>query len=236
MGIIKGELPFLEDDRHVISIVGAGGKTTLMYALAECCARKGKKVLVTTTTHIFRPENSLWVEDIQGAEKLWESNLYAVVGRPAEDNKLRGLPEKELKMYIEMADVVLIEADGARRKPCKVPAFHEPVIPDESDIVIGVMGMDALNQPLEEVCFRMEEAVKFLHVATSDKLNINMMAEILASDKGTRKNVGGREYYVVLNKCDTKERVQAGEQIIRMLNKRGIHRCVLTGFSEGGMT
>ena len=36
----------------VIAIVGGGGKTTLMYCLADELKRRGK-VIVTTTTHIL---------------------------------------------------------------------------------------------------------------------------------------------------------------------------------------
>ena len=54
--------PFLTEKGHVISLVGGGGKTTLMYAMASCCARKGWKVLVTTTTHIMMPSGGVWAE------------------------------------------------------------------------------------------------------------------------------------------------------------------------------
>ena len=47
--------PFLAEKGHVISLVGGGGKTTLMYNLAAHCARKGWRVLAATTTHIMQP-------------------------------------------------------------------------------------------------------------------------------------------------------------------------------------
>ena len=42
-------------EKPVISLVGAGGKTTCAYLLAEELAGEGKKVLVTTTTHMEHP-------------------------------------------------------------------------------------------------------------------------------------------------------------------------------------
>ncbi len=39
----------------VISIIGAGGKTSLMFSLAKELSKSGKKVLTTTTTKIFMP-------------------------------------------------------------------------------------------------------------------------------------------------------------------------------------
>lgn len=47
--------PFLAEKGHVISLVGGGGKTTLMYNLAAHCAHKGWRVLAATTTHIMQP-------------------------------------------------------------------------------------------------------------------------------------------------------------------------------------
>lgn len=228
------EFPFLKEKGHVISIVGAGGKTTLLYALAAIFTRNGARTVVTTTTHIFRPDHNLWARNMEEVRKLWSQESFAVVGCPAENEKLKSLPEQELNMFMKMADVVLIEADGAKRKPCKVPAAHEPVIVDACDIVIGVMGMDAWGRSIEEVCFRTEEAVGLLHAKETDLLTTEMMAEILASEEGTRKNVGGREYYVVLNQCDTKERQKAAEEICRKLYARGIPKSICISLEKEG--
>lgn len=230
--IIKGEFSFLKDRKHVISLVGAGGKTTLLYALAEEFSRNGIKTVVTTTTHIYQPEESVWARNTQEAEALWNQGSYAVVGVPCKDGKLTGLSSRELDVYMQMADTVLIEADGAKGRPCKVPADHEPVIPKACDLVIGVMGMSALGKPLQEVCFRKEEAVRLLKMAPTEPMTTERMARILAAKEGTRKNVGSRKYYVVLNQCDSIESIQAGEQILRLLREQGIEQGILTCFRK----
>lgn len=232
--IIKGSFPFLEEKGHVISLVGAGGKTTLMYAFAESFAGKGFRTLVTTTTHIFKPDEGILAGDAEDIRRLWSRGFYAVAGSPAENRKLKGLPAEKLKEYMGMAEAVLIEADGAKRMPCKVPAAHEPVILDECDIVVGVMGMDAIGRPLGEVCFRTEEAVRLLGVSPNELLTPAMAAKILSSEAGIRKNVGGRKYYAVLNKCNTPACIRAGEEIRQLLAEKGIRTCVLTGFSQKG--
>ncbi|MBW2707410.1 MAG: putative selenium-dependent hydroxylase accessory protein YqeC, partial [Deltaproteobacteria bacterium] len=43
-------------DGGVISLVGAGGKTSLMFKLAHELSRTGGSVLTTTTTKILEPE------------------------------------------------------------------------------------------------------------------------------------------------------------------------------------
>ena len=44
-------------EHAVISVTGAGGKTSLMFGLAKELAAEGKKVAVTTTTHLLSPES-----------------------------------------------------------------------------------------------------------------------------------------------------------------------------------
>ncbi|MDD3797174.1 MAG: selenium cofactor biosynthesis protein YqeC, partial [Lachnospiraceae bacterium] len=59
-----------------------------------------------------------------------------------------------LERYEKTADVVLTEADGSRRMPIKIPAEWEPVIPENTDIILVVYGLSALGQDMEQVCQR----------------------------------------------------------------------------------
>lgn len=211
--------------KHIISFVGGGGKTTLMYAFAEKCCGEGLRTLVTTTTHIARPQEKFLAENREEILQIWDRNSYAVVGHECDDGKLSMLSAEELNVYIDMADMALIEADGAKRLPCKVPASHEPVLLEKSDIVIGVMGMDALGRPLKEACFRWKEAAELLKAAPDTRITKEMMAAILTSEKGTKKSVGDREYYIALNKCDTLEICREGRAILAMLGEKGYITC-----------
>lgn len=88
-----------------------------------------------------------------------------MAGVPAEQGKLTALPLEQLTCWMAQADIVLLEADGAKRMPCKAPAAHEPVLLPESDVVLGVAGLYALGRPLREVCFRLEQACALLGAA-----------------------------------------------------------------------
>ena len=115
-----------------------------------------------------------------------------------------------MRQAMALADLVLIEADGSKRLPCKVPATHEPVILPETEVVIAVLGLSALEQPLKECCFRLEEAEKLLEADADHLLSCEDMAKILASEEGLRKDVGGRKYVAVLNQCDDDTRREGG--------------------------
>ena len=253
----------IENQHQIISVVGAGGKSTLIRTLAERLSRRGRRVLVTTTTHIWKPEDGTYAEGEAEAERLWKQGRYAVVGVPASlwgnesaqqknagnqglKSKLTSLPEKELHQYMKAAEIVLIEADGAKCNPCKIPAAHEPVILEESTLIIGVMGMDCLNRPVSEVCFRWQEGEGWLWLAGKNEMagqanlwpeqkesekqqsvcktcmTTALAAQILSSERGTRKNCGSREYAVVLNKCDTDAILRQAEEIEHRLNECGI--------------
>lgn len=235
--IIDGPMDFLEKNHAVISLVGGGGKTTTMFALAEHYCRLGKRVLVTTTTHIGKPEK-YFAADQGEVLQLWSQGHYAVVGLPEKKtgslDKLRSLSEPELEIYMELADMVLIEADGAKCLPCKIPNQTEPVIPAACDLVIGVMGMSAWNQPVKTHCFRWEQVSSNLteRFADSDRITTELMAEILSSPNGTRKGAGTRDYHVILNQCDTPERIQAAEEIREKLGRKGIRHVSLTCYKD----
>ncbi len=221
--------PFLGGRGHVISLVGGGGKTTLMYALAEAYRAQGMKTAVITTTRIMKPACA--VQTMGACRALWAAGEYAVCGEEAQDGKLRAPQEMVLCALLEEADALLIEADGAKRMACKAPESHEPVILPQSDIVIGIVGAEVLGGKVGKVCFRPERVCEVLgcnmeHVLTADDL-----AALLLSEQGTRKGVDDRAYYVVINKCDEKERIQSGLAIAHALGRRGHRNTVLTSFA-----
>lgn len=139
----------------VISVVGAGGKTTLIKKLASYYASKGKKVFITTSTHMFIEEDTLLSDDPNEIiEHL--NNHQIVMAGVKENNKIKSL---SIDTYIEVckhADVVLVEADGSKHLPLKFLKENEPVIYENTDEIIIVYGMHALNQKAKDVVFRLE--------------------------------------------------------------------------------
>lgn len=226
------DLPFLREKGHVVSLVGGGGKTTILYAMARLCASRGHRVLVSTTTHILQPE-LCYAPSEAARDALWSAGRYAVAGVSSSGGKLTALPPAELARWMERADTVLLEADGAKHHPCKAPAAHEPVIPPASDVVLAVAGLSAVGRPLREVCFRLSEACALLGASPDAVLTPQMLAILLTSEAGGRKGVGTREFYVVLNQADDEERLRAGEETMRAIQFSGIQKGIITHFEKG---
>ena len=213
----------------MICLTGAGGKTALLYALAEKAAAEGKNVIVSTTTHIRQPE-ICYASSLQEVRQLWRKGSYAVLGVPCEEGKLKTLPEKDLAFWDQEADLFLLEADGAKGYPLKVPAAHEPVIPAQCVMLIGVMGMSALGKPLKDVCFRLEEAKALLQCGEDHTVTQEDLACIALSPQGLAKGSEGREYCIVLNQCDVDP--AAAEALRKQIGEKSAVQVTLTSWGK----
>lgn len=214
---------FVNDgEKHTICLVGGGGKTTVMYELAAAWAACGRKVLVLTSTHILQPADGSFAADAAAVHNLWQQGRYAVIGTPEfATGKLTAPPQDLYEALQLQADVILCEADGSKHHPCKAPAAHEPVLLPDSDIVLSVVGMDALGCPLAQACQRPQLAAALLGCSLDSVIDEQMLVALLLSEQGARKNVGTRGFYIVLNKCDLISAAQQ-EEMLRLLVSAGI--------------
>lgn len=138
-----------------IAVVGSGGKTTLIKKLASRYRSEGKTVLITTTTHMFIEEDTLLTDDADTIIGILRETGYAMAGIP-KGEKIKALSRKTYEAVCPFADVVLVEADGSKRLPLKYPNASEPVIPENTDEIIVVCGLNAIGQKAKDVCHRME--------------------------------------------------------------------------------
>lgn len=213
---------FTDGKKHIICLVGGGGKTTVMYKLAAAWASSGRRVLVLTSTHILHPVDGSFAADVPAVQNLWQQGRYAVIGTPElATGKLTAPPQDLYEALQLQADVILCEADGSKHHPCKAPAAHEPVLLPDSDIVLAVVGMDALGCPLAQACQRPQLAAALLGCSAEKIIDAQMLVALLLSEQGARKNVGTRGFYIVLNKCDLISAAQQ-EEMLRLLVSAGI--------------
>lgn len=193
---------------RIISVVGAGGKTTLIYRLAEELKRKGFRVLIATTTKMYVPEERFipWEpamdeagdknrpEKVRQTEEKIEEQLHregiAVTGVLLDGKeKFTAPPGGERNRLPGLCDVLLVEADGSRQKPVKVPAEHEPVLFPASDLVIGVLGMNSVGQRILEAAHRPEDVAAFLNTSVEHRITEEDLKKIAESPLGLKKGV-----------------------------------------------
>lgn len=195
-------------ERGVTALIGGGGKTTLMYTLAEELRRRGT-VIVTTSTHIQRPEQYpvlTAADDVAAA--LAEHGAVCVAGETAE-GKLCA-PALSFEVLAALADFVLVEADGSRRLPLKAHAPHEPVIPPNARRIIYVVGADGFGHPIRQVCHRPERYAALCGAAEDDIVTPAREARVLHAEG----YAGG---WVFINKVETAEDWRNAEALAALL-------------------
>ncbi len=150
------------DAPRLVQLIGAGGKTTTMFALSAALRATGARVVSTTTTRILRPRREqspalLLLEDHSepwpALDRELASQGHVSVARAAlPGGKLAGLEPGELARLLERdASLrVVCECDGAQGRPLKAHAAHEPVLLDRPGVVVAVVGLDALGAPLDD--------------------------------------------------------------------------------------
>lgn len=150
----------------ITCIVGSGGKTTLIKQLAHTYLSEGKKVLITTTTHMYIEDNTLVTDDAALIIEKLQKNHFAFVGKACEDDKkITSLSEETFQKVITYADEILIEADGSKQLPLKFPNTNEPVLVPNCDHTIVVTSLSALHKRADEVIHRLKYAQNYLEIA-----------------------------------------------------------------------
>jgi probable selenium-dependent hydroxylase accessory protein YqeC len=186
----------------LIAITGAGGKTTTMYTLASELAHRGKRVITTTTTQIFYPgpgdTDKLIVASethalLETIEEAWQqSHRVTVAGTFLRTEKLAGLqPAQPYELLVKSgADVVIVEADGARHHMIKAPAEHEPVIPLQTNIALLLMSAEAMNQPLSDrIAHRPVQVATVTGINMGDVLSPAVIARLITSEQAGLKHI-----------------------------------------------
>lgn len=167
------------DHSRIITLVGGGGKTSLMNTLGKEFAEQGIPTLLTTTTHIMKPDflpDKAYIEE-ENLNKLTQAFTTSQLQQEYPPLAALGIPEKTIHNKIKWKSPsidfckkitdftlqnqktplrILCEGDGSKRLPAKLPKDGEPVFFPKTDTVIGVIGLSCLGKPIEEVLFRYE--------------------------------------------------------------------------------
>ncbi len=219
------------DKCTVISLVGSGGKTSLMFRLARELAAAGKRVVTTTTTHIMKPlaeESPACMISEDPLARLAEiedvlchgGSLTLAARQINDDGKLKGYAPEIIDSLAELdcIDTIIVEADGAGRKPLKACAAHEPVLARRTDLLVAVAGLDSIGGKVADTVFRPEIFSKATGLEPDDRVTPESIANILCTD--LEKSAGGlsARKVIVLNKADDKARLAAAEVIVAALS------------------
>ena len=202
---MKHQVDFLEllqidyEKYPVIAVVGGGGKTSLIYRLTDELIDKGKRVIITTTTHMAGESELPFARggDAVRVKELLDKERYVIAAEYEEDTG----------KYASLTDEKLEE-------------LREPVIPRCADIVISVIGLDCLGQPISQSAYRMERTSEFLRKSLEAPITEEDIVKIATSICGLFKDVEERVYRVYLNKSDILREKEPAEHIVEELERK----------------
>jgi probable selenium-dependent hydroxylase accessory protein YqeC len=229
----------------VISLVGAGGKTSLMFRLAHELTLTGDSVLTTTTTKIYAPEpaqsSCVLVSDsitelLAEARGLIDEHRHVTMARNrgSEEGKLIGFSPEAIDAIRDSRFFrwIIVEADGAAGRPLKAPAEHEPVVPQSTNTVIGLAGLSGIGRPLtDQWVFRPDRFTKVSGVPFNASVEETAIARAFFHQNGIFKNSPMQALRLVfLNQADLPEDRDSGRRIASLLmadSGAGIKRVVV---------
>lgn len=230
----------------LISLVGAGGKTTTMYTLASELAAKGLRVITTTTTNLYIPRQGETDIVIISAETptlveivnvAWKGNQHiTVAARTSGERKISGLrPDQPYELLTRSgADVVIVESDGARHRLIKAPAEHEPVVPPQTNIALLLMSAGAINQPLSaEIAHRPERLAAVLGINQGDLLTPWHVAKLMMNDQGALKSIPATASVYLLLTQVTGNNLSRAQEVAALVQSSGREIRVLISSRPG---
>ncbi len=231
----------LREPPALISVVGGGGKSSLLFALAE---RLPGRTVLSATTRIFasqmRAAPEHWqMGDVPGwRERLVDSDATVLLAGELVGDRARGVPPDLPAQVLAhpRVDFVVVEADGSRTRPFKAPAEHEPVIPRATDLVVIVVGIDALERPIEAAAHRPERVCALTGLAPADRCTPEALARVVTAPQGGLRGVpAGARVRLLINKVEgAARRARALEVARHVLEARARIEGVLVGSLQAG--
>ena len=187
--------------RSLVALVGGGGKTTLLFALGR---QLPARTLLTTTTRMGRDRTGGFPCLIGPTDAelglAFHRDDAVLVWRTADERKALGYAPDEVDRWFATgaADHIVVEADGARRRPFTAPAPWEPPIPAASTHVVACIGADALGYVIADRLHRPLRVAAAAGCSPYERLTPARAAQALTSPVGMMKNVPGSARFTVV--------------------------------------
>ncbi len=171
--VIKPLKAALQSSRAFASIVGGGGKTTLLNLLWDNLKSDYQTLYTTTTKLKARADIETFYQEAPAQQSV---ALYDSIIR---DDKVKGVSAEQLDcLYRQGAyQLMLCEADGSRGLPFKLHTENEPVIPSETTHLYIIIGCDAFALPVKQAVHRYQQ----YNLAPNQLLNTNWAIDYLNS-------------------------------------------------------
>jgi probable selenium-dependent hydroxylase accessory protein YqeC len=242
----KALLDALSAGRGVVCAVGAGGKKSTLYRLAEAHRALGSaRVGLTATVMIASPPASLFGELVieQGdalakalARVVAERRFVAFAEPSSKPGRLGGLaPELVASLHARYGfTVTLVKADGARMRLIKAPAEDEPVLPPDTTTLLPVVSAQVIGRPLTPaIAHRLDRVAWITGAAAGEPLTPIHVGRLLASEAGALHKAGAATVVPIVNMVESEPTRLAAREAARqaLAMTRRFDRVALTAMT-----
>ncbi len=227
-----------------VAVVGAGGKKTTLYTLAD----RLQRAVVTASVRIplFDPQvTTLSIsEDPVPELKATDDNEFplGLVPKQERDDRYLGYDPTVVDKIARAHDgPVLIKADGARSREFKAPDEREPQIPATTDVVVPIASVDAVGTPLTDASVHRPERVVTvarevgIDAGLGDPVTPEIIGTVLASEAGGLKHIPADATPIpLINKVDTEADAALAGDIAAVVHERAtVDRVILASMRDG---
>lgn len=223
---------------EIITVVGAGGKTSFINYFTQI-HRESLKVLFTTTTKIYVPKKNtydiLFMNDTDKKHISLKNSGVVVAGKYInQENKIIGLNFEEISNIEKYFDLILIEGDGSKKKSLKGWRENEPVIYPKSNKVIGIVDitsydMDINNDNIHNLSYFIK-----ISEAKEDKVNLIHLKNMILNENGLFKNAVG-EKILFINKVENEQYKHLAKNLINLVKQENKNIKILYGSIKQGL-
>ena len=200
--------------RGMTCVIGSGGKTSFLRFLSDTLPGT---VILTTSTHMFPFEGIPLIDtdrscSVRQIREALSVNHTVCVGALLRNDKL-GSPSETISFeeLTELADHVIVEADGSRGLPLKAHRSFEPVIPSCSALTIGMIGASGIGRPMRDVCHCPELFASLAGTAQDTIVEPEHIARVINQEDLA-------DVYFI-NKCDVLPDLQTVRLLSSLINK-----------------
>ncbi len=204
----------------VITLTGAGGKTTTLFKLGE--ELKSERVLLTTTTKMMRPQHHQ-VDYVYSQQELAHKRPRPkrgrtfVYGELIQEGKCSAVSEELLAKLALRYDYTIIEGDGSRGLPLKGYVEGEPCIPSFANVNVGIVTLQGLfSEARAEKVLRPAEFARMTGIQPGEKVRELHLARWISHPQGLFKGSSGRKI-LFFNQVQTMSDLAVVESVLARL-------------------
>jgi probable selenium-dependent hydroxylase accessory protein YqeC len=208
---------FAFQGRQIVSLIGSGGKTSMMWYLADCYRQE--KVLVSTTTKIGYPTHRLfdyfYSDDFSRLGK--DDQGITLAGIITADGHKLSAPPASVQQAFSRFDKIFLEADGSKQLPLKGWETFEPVVTPETTVTIGMIPISVLGKTIDQTTVhRLPLFIRATGVEQGEIIQEETLAEIISSPKGLWAKSQGQRI-LCINQVESAEQLKQAEKILSLL-------------------